>query len=60
MEYQILRGTDSSELQSKVNDWIEKGWYPHGSLVVIAIHVDDEVIHDEPYNFYQPMIKREV
>lgn len=33
MQYRLITGTDVEKFQNKVNEVLNKGWEPHGSLV---------------------------
>jgi len=50
MEYRILEGRWSSDLEDKVNRLIKDGWIPKGGVAVTLDEYDSET-------FYQVMIK---
>ena len=48
--YDIAYGRDASDLVEAVNDMIQKGWQPHGNMLM---HDDDAHLG----HCYQPMVK---
>lgn len=50
MEYRILEGSWSNDLETKVHRLIKEGWIPQGGVAVTVDEYDSET-------FYQAMIK---
>jgi hypothetical protein len=53
MEYTVIEGTSTLNLEHQVNLHIQKGWIPQGGIY--SIHIDRK--YDEIYKYYQAMIK---
>jgi hypothetical protein len=51
--YEVVSGSDSSDLQNKVNNMLGKGWQPYGDLQVSTPVIDNVVAS----LFYQVMVK---
>ena len=52
MEYKIVGGGSTTDLEFQVNELLKSGWEPHGSMISVAPPKDYYI------EYYQPMIRK--
>lgn len=54
--YNIVASTNYAELVSQINERINQGWQPYGSLSSTSISINDKSETKIQTNFFQPIV----